>query len=428
MMVEPLKIKHHSLTGRINLELMHEAFRAVKRNKGKAGVDRVSIEMFDQHLEQNLESLMQDLKRGTFQPRPARRAYIDKGGGKLRPLGIPTVRDRVAQEVLRRLLSPLFEPRFHDDSHGFRPGRSCRSAMERVMETWRAGYRYVLDADISGFFDAIPHRVIRQGLTQVVADGNILRLVERFLNAGVMEDGVVRSTTLGTPQGGVLSPLLANIALDFLDWHLDQLGYRFVRYADDFVVLCRTERQAKEAQQAVEQFVEPLGLSLSPEKTHVTTFRQGFTFLGFDVTSSSVKMRAKSVEKFKTRIRELTVRSHNLDARKVEKLNAVIRGVARYFGTPFSTCVYQFRELDCWYRMRLRCMRLKRKTRHANHRIKTKHLQRYGCVFLSDYLNPIRGCVRGCSSSEAIPSTTTASCKARRVTGPPGAGKPHAGK
>ena len=152
-MVEPLKIKHHSLTGRINLKLMHEAFRAVKRNKGKAGVDKVSIELYSCQLEQNLESLMRDLKRGTLQPRPGRRAYIDKGGGKFRPLGIPTVRDRVAQEVLRRLLSPLFEPLFHDDSHGFRPGRSCHSAMERLLDTWRSGHRHVLDADISGFLD-----------------------------------------------------------------------------------------------------------------------------------------------------------------------------------------------------------------------------------------------------------------------------------
>ena len=397
-MVEALKIKHHSLTGRINLKLMHEAFRAVKRNKGKAGVDRVSIEVYSKHLDQNLEALMQDLKRGTFQPQPARRAYIDKGGGKRRPLGIPTVRDRVAQEVLRRLLSPLFEPLFHEDSHGFRPGRSCHTAMERVMEIWRAGHQHVLDADISGFFDNIPHRVIMRGLTNVVADGNILRLVERFLTAGVMEDGVVRSTTLGTPQGGVLSPLLANIALNFLDWHLEQRGYRFVRYADDFIVLCQTAHQAKEAREAVEQFVEQLGLSLSTEKTHVTTFRKGFSFLGYDVTSYSVKMRAKSVEKFKARIRELTVRRHNLDAQRIGKLNAVIRGVARYFGQPYSTCVHQFRDLDRWYRMRLRCMRLKRKTLNANHRIQTRQLRRRGCEFLLDHLNPIRRCVRGCSS------------------------------
>lgn len=410
-MVEPLRIKHHSLTGRINRELMHVAFRAVKRNKGKAGVDRVSIEMFSKQLEQNLESLMRDLKQGTYQPQPVRRTYIDKGGGKLRPLGIPTVRDRVAQEVLRRLLSPLFEPLFHEDSYGFRPGRSCHMALERVLEIWRSGRRHVLDADISGFFDCIPHEVVMQGLTNVVADGNILRLVERFLSAGVLEDGVVQSATLGTPQGGVLSPLLANVALNFLDWRLDKLGCRFVRYADDFVVLCRTERQAKEAREAVERAVQRLGLTLSPEKTRVTTFREGFAFLGFDVTSSSAKMRARSVEKFKTKVRELTVRSHNLEAGVVEKLNAVIRGTARYFATSFATCVYQFRDLDGWVRMRLRAMRLKKKSRLANSRIKTKHLRRLGCVFLSDYLISTRGCVRGCSSTKAIPSRATAAAR-----------------
>lgn len=385
-MVEPLAIKHHSLTGRINRELMHEAFRAVRRNKGKAGVDRVSIEMYSRQLDQNLESLMRDLKRGTYQPQPVRRVQIPKGGGKTRPLGIPTVRDRVAQEVLRRLLSPLFEPLFHPDSYGFRPGRSCHLALERVLEIWRQGHRHVLDADISGFFDKIPHQTIMRGLTNVVADGNILSLVERFLSAGVMEGGVVQSTTLGTPQGGVLSPLLANIALNFLDWHLEKLGFRFVRYADDFIVLCQTERQVKEAQTAVERFLESLSLTLSAEKTRVTTFRQGFAFLGFQVTSYSAKMRDKAAEKFKTRMRELTVRHHNLDARRIEEINAVVRGVARYFGTHFSTCVHQFRDLDEWLRMRLRSMRLKRKSRTANCRIKIKHLRRAGCRFLSDYL------------------------------------------
>lgn len=384
----PLKVKHHSLTGRITLELMYQAFRSVKRNKGKAGVDKVSIGMFEDNLELNLLALMRDLKtRGTFQPKPARRTYIDKGGGKLRPLGIPAVRDRVAQEVLRRLLTPLFEPLFHDDSHGFRPGRSCHTAMLRLLEIADDGHRHVLDADIKGFFDQIPHSVIMRGLTNVVADGNILDIIEQFLKAGVMEDGVIHPTTVGTPQGGVLSPLLANIALNFLDWHLDELGFRFVRYADDFVVLCRTPRRAKEAWQAVEQFVtEQLGLQLSAEKTHITNFRKGFTFLGFNVQSHSVKMRDKSVEKFKTRVRELTRRSHNLDAEQIAKLNAVVRGVARYFATSFSTCRNQFRQLDRWLRMRLRCMKTKRKHRNDNYRIKVKHVRRWGVIFLSDFL------------------------------------------
>jgi group II intron reverse transcriptase/maturase len=389
--VEPLQIKHHSLTGRIDLELMHAAFRAVKRNKGKAGVDRVSVELFARQLDQNLTALMRDLKQGTYQPLPVRRAYIDKGGGKLRPLGIPTVRDRIAQEVLRRLLSPLFEPLFHDNSHGFRPGRSCHTAMERLLEIWRSGHRHVLDADISGFFDNIPQAVVMRGLSYVVADGNILTLVERFLTAGVLENGVVQSTTLGTPQGGVLSPLLANIALNFLDWHLDELGLHFVRYADDFVVLCRTEHQAKEARIQIEQFLERLGLTLSPTKTQVTTFKKGFTFLGFDVNSWSVKMRAQSVERFQTRLRELTTRSHNLDAQVIEKLNSVIRGVSRYFGTWFTKCRKQFRELDEWFRTRLRSMRLKRKSRLAQCRIEIKHFRRMGCLFLSDWPQPVRG-------------------------------------
>lgn len=427
-MVEPLKQKHHSLTGRINLELMYQAFRAVKRNKGKAGVDRVSIELFARQLDQNLAALMRDLKDGSFKPLPVLRKYIDKGGGKKRPLGIPTVRDRVAQEVLRRLLSPLFEPLFHDHSHGFRPGRSCHSALTRMLEIWRLGHRHVLDADISGFFDNIPHDVVLRGLRNVVADGNILNLVERFLTAGVMEDGVVQTTTLGTPQGGVLSPLLANIALNFLDWHLEELGLRFVRYADDFVVLCQTELQAKEAQTQIESFLAKLGLSLSPTKTKVTQFLKGFTFLGFDVTSYSRKMRAKSVENYKTKVREITTRSHNLDARVFAKLNSINRGVQRYFGTSFSTCVTQFRELDEWVRMRLRCQKLKNKSRTHNCRINDAYFQRKGLLTLSDLHRESRQTVRGCSSPEAIPSPARPRRKTGSAAGPPGARKTHAGK
>ena len=376
--------KVHSLTGRITPALVYDAWRAVRRNRGAAGIDKVSIQMFQANLDQNLDRLMRELKTGAFQPLPARRVYIPKSPGKFRPLGIPAVRDRVAQEVLRQLLSPIFERRFHDDSYGFRPGRSCHQAVERVLELRRQGYGHVLDADISGFFDNLSHRAVMHELSAVIADGNILRLVEKFLKAGVLEGGKFLATRVGTPQGGVASPLLANIALNLLDWHLHERGFRFVRYADDFVVLCQSESQAKEARTEVEHLLrERLGLELSSEKTKVTTFREGFAFLGFDITSPSVQMRAKSVENFKTKTRELTRRSHNLDAELVVRLNRLIRGTANYFATRWSDCGDAYRSLDRWLRMRLRCMKFKRKSKEDNFRLRLKHLNRLGLLSLS---------------------------------------------
>jgi len=372
------KVKVHSLTGRITPKLMLEAFRAVRRNRGAAGVDKVSIAMFAANLEENLAALMRDLKAGTFRPLPLRRVHIPKGPGskKLRPLGIPVVRDRVAQEVIRRLLAPIFEPRFHDASFGFIPGRNCHQAIERVLELHRQGHTVVLDADIAGFFDNLPHRVIMEAVAAEVADGNLLNLVEGFLTAGVMEDGVFKPTTIGTPQGGVISPLLANIVLNHLDWRLHEAGYHFVRYADDFVVVCQTDRQAHEARTVVERVLDELGLQLSPEKTKVTGFGKGYEFLGFFLSSRSRRMREKSVQKFKAKIRELTVRKRNLDAEVVAKLNRVIRGTANYFATGFSTCRWMFQKLDSWLRMRLRCMKLKRKNYNDNKKLRAGYFRR----------------------------------------------------
>lgn len=381
------KQKAHSLTGRITSKLMNEAWRTVRRNRGAAGVDKVSIQMFQRNIDANLQRLMRELKTGAYQPLPAKRVYIPKDakGTKVRPLGIPAVRDRVAQEVLRRLLNPIFEAKFHDHSYGFRPGRSCHQAVEKVLELGRQGYRYVLDADISGFFDNLSHKAIMTELADVVADGNILRLVEKFLRAGVMEGGKFQRTRVGTPQGGVASPLLANIALNVLDWHLHDRGFRFVRYADDFVILCKSESQAREALSLVERLLEDrLGLQLSPEKTTVTRFHEGFTFLGFDIKSRFVRMRAKSVENFKTKVRQITKRSHNLDAELILKLNRVIRGTANYFATSWSHCGDMYRSLDRWLRMRLRCMKFKRKSKVDNARLRLKHLRRMGLLTLSD--------------------------------------------
>jgi len=368
---------------------MQQAFQAVKRNRGAAGMDKISISMFAANLEENLVALMRDLKTGTFRPLPLRRVYIPKGPDttKLRPLGIPVVRDRVAQEVLRRLLAPIFEPQFHVNSYGFIKGRNCHQALDRVLELHREGYPVVLDADIQGFFDNLSHRMIMAAVAAEVADGNILRLVERFLTAGVMEDGAFTPTTIGTPQGGVVSPLLANIVLNHLDWQLDAAGYRFVRYADDFVVLCQNDQQAQEALRLVQQVLEgELGLKLSPEKTKTTTYGKGYNFLGFHLSSRSRRMREKSVQKFKAKVREITELHRNLDQTTIVKLNQVIRGTANYFATEFSTCRWTFQKLDSWVRMRVRAMKLKRKNYNDNQKLRLGYFRRrLGLLSLEEF-------------------------------------------
>ena len=373
------KQKVHSLTGRIDDRLMEQAFKAVKRNRGAAGIDKVSIGMFEQNLDANLASLKRDLKtKGSFVPKPLRRVWIPKDakGKKLRPLGIPAVRDRIAQEVVRRLLEPIFEPLFHDCSYGFRPKRSCHQAIRRLLLFHEQGKRSAFDADIAGFFNNIGQKLIVDAVAEEVADGNILDLVKRFLAAGVLDNGVFKPTTIGTPQGGVISPLLANIVLNKLDWRLEEAGYRFVRYADDFVVVCKDRTQAEAARAKVEEVLTELGLKLSPEKTKIASYGKGYEFLGFRLSSKSRTMRPKSQEKLKTKIREITRRCNNLDAEVIKRLNQVIRGTANYFATDFSTCIKLFQKLDKWIRMRVRCMKFKRKLTSDNARLRLGTFER----------------------------------------------------
>lgn len=383
------KIKVHSLTGRIDDPLMMQSFKAVKRNRGAAGIDKVSIAMFEENLDANLTALKNDLKtRDAFVAKPLRRVFIakDAKGTAFRPLGIPAVRDRVAQEVIRRLLEPIFEPLFHDCSFGFRPKRSCHKAIEKLLSFHEAGERITLDADIAGFFDNIPHKLIVDAVAEEVADGNILDLIWKFLAAGVMENGVFKPTTIGTPQGGVISPLLANIVLNKLDWRLEEAGYRFVRYADDFVVVCKTKTQANAALELVTHVMTELGLSLSLQKTKIASYGRGYDFLGFHLSSQSRTMRTKSLEKFKTKIRELTRRCNNLDSQVIEKLNQVIRGTANYFATKFSTCVKLYQKLDKWIRMRVRYMKFKRKVIFDRYRLKLRHFDnKLGLLRLLDF-------------------------------------------
>jgi len=386
--IKSRKFKVHSLTGRITPELIGQSWKAVRRNKGAAGVDRMTVESYGKNKEKNLADLIRRLKtRNEYKCPPLRRVYIPKGNtGKVRPLGIPTIDTRVAQEVMRRLIDPIFEPQFHNNSFGFRAGRNCHQAVERVLDYTKQGYRHVVDVDIKGFFDNIPHDIILTILRSEIADGNILDIIETFLRCGVEENGVTSPTRSGVPQGGVISPLIGNAVLNYLDWQLDAAGFKFVRYADDLVILCKTHNQAKDALALTKEVLADLGLECSPEKTKISSMAQGFQFLGFDVSSKTVTMRQKSREKFEEKIKEITRRSHNLDRKVIEKLNQVIRGTVNYFYTKFSKAKEYFRRTDNWIRERLRWMKYKSKRQTHHLKMENKHIARRGLV----------GCLTAC--------------------------------
>jgi group II intron reverse transcriptase/maturase len=385
------KQKVHSLTGRITSQLMSDAFKAVKRNRGVSGVDKVSIQMFEGQLDQNLTALMKVMKDRTYSPSPLKRVFIPKGKDSVRPLGIPSVRDRVAQEVIRRLLDPIFEPMFHDCSFGFRKYRNAHLAIMKLKEFHAEGFSYVMDADIKAFFDNISHKLIMKLLASEIADGNILTIVEKFLSSGVMEDGKLVPTLKGTPQGGVISPLLANIVLNELDWFCDYHNLKFVRYADDFVIVGKSHAEMEKALELVSKFLEnELGLSLSSEKTKITSFKGRFDFLGFNLSPQTARMRDKSVEKFKNKVRDLTVRHNNLDADVIVKLNRVIRGTVNYFATSFSSCHGQFIKLDKWLRLRVRCMKLKRISRSDNFKMRNRAIYRLGLFSMVELYSVVK--------------------------------------
>ena len=227
-------LKYHSLRDKVfNLKNLYSAFNNVKKNKGKAGLDRVSIKQFEADLEKNIFNIHKELRTVVYNPAPVLRVYIPKGRKGKRPLGIPIVRDRIIQQAFRQIIEPIFEKDFSDNSFGFRPGRSCHGAIKRVEEYKEQRYRYVLDADIKAFYDTIPHKLILDRLREKIADGWVLNSITKMLKAGVMEDGILYETDQGTPAGGVISPLLSNLVGDIIDKELEGADYRFVRYADD---------------------------------------------------------------------------------------------------------------------------------------------------------------------------------------------------
>jgi RNA-directed DNA polymerase len=353
--------KWYSLIDKIHTKATLEAaFRKVLANEGAAGVDHVTVQDFEGHLDENLKRLSDDLRSGRYRPQAIRRHYIPKPGTQeRRPLGIPTVRDRVVQTALRMALEPIFERDFAEHSYGFRPKRGCKDALRRVAELLKQGYVYVVDADLKSYFDTIPHDRLMAQVRQKVSDGRMLNLIEAFLKQGVLDELREFTPEAGTPQGAVISPLLSNIYLDPLDQKMAEQGFEMIRYADDFVILCRSPEEAAKALEMVRQWTAEAGLTLHPTKTHIVDARtDGFDFLGYRFQAGKRWPRKKSLERFKTTVREKTRRTSGTSLQVIiSDLNATLRGWFEYFKHSHR---WTFPPLDKWIRMRLRSILRKR--------------------------------------------------------------------
>jgi len=334
---------------------LRAAFAQVKANQGAAGVDHQTIGMFEANLETNLTRVSQQLADGSYRPQAVRRKWIAKpGSSEKRPLGIPTVRNRVVETALCNVLEPIFERDFAEHSYGFRPGRGCKDALRRVDHLLKAGNTWVVDADLQSYFDTIPKQKLLERVAEKVADSRVLELVKAMLQTEVMEGLAHWTPAAGTPQGAVISPLLSNIYLDPLDHEVARSGYEMVRYADDFVILCRSEAEAGVALEKVQQWTAQAGLRLHPEKTRIVdaTQRAGFDFLGYHFERGYRWPRRKSVAKLKATIRSKTRRTHGHSLRTtIATVNQTLTGWFEYFKHSHKTA---FPPLDQWIRMRLR--------------------------------------------------------------------------
>ena len=355
--------KWYSLMDKVcALPNLRQAFARVKAKQGAAGVDHVTVTEFEPHLEANLEKLARSLREGSYGPQAIRRHWIRKlGSQEKRPLGIPTVRDRVVQTALRAVLEPIFERDFAAHSYGFRPKRGCKDALRCVDSLLKRGYTWVVDADLKSYFDTIPRAELLARVQAKVADGRVLKLVEAFLTQGILEEMNFWRPEAGTPQGAVVSPLLSNIYLDALDHTMAGKGLEMVRYADDFVVLCGTEGEAQQALEEVRRWTAQAGLTLHPVKTRIVDATQtgGFDFLGYHFERGLRWPRRKSERKLRDTIRAQTRRTHgqSLPA-TIADLNRILVGWFGYFKHSHKTT---FPTLDGWVRMRLRSLLRRRR-------------------------------------------------------------------
>lgn len=344
---------------------LYAAARQVLANKGACGVDHISVDDFGSRLIPEIRKLSQSLQDGSYRPQAIRRVHIPKpGSNETRPLGIPTVRDRVVQAAIVNVIEPIFERDFAEHSYGFRPGRGCKDALRRVDELIRAGYVHVLDADLKGYFDSIPHDRLMSRLKGKVADGRVLSLIEKFLKADIIDEMNQWSPTSGAPQGAVLSPLLSNVYLDPLDHLLAESGFEMVRYADDFVILCRSSEDAARALELVQQWTVENGLTLHPTKTKVVDVRtDGFDFLGYHFRGSKHWVSEKSRRKLKDAIRRKTPSKSGRSLEcTIADVNRTLRGWFEYFKHSRPGV---FPRLDTFIRQRLRTIVRKRSKRRG---------------------------------------------------------------
>jgi len=354
---------------------LQAAWQQVKANKGAAGIDRQSIESFAANELVYLSELGKDLEQGKYRPQAVRRVEIPKAGGKTRPLGIPTVKDRIVQTAVKRVIEPIFEKEFLPMSYGFRPGKGCKDALREVDGYLKEGYTHVVDADLKGYFDSISHDLLTKRIEEHISDGRLLDLLASWLQQDIVKGLEHWKPTAGTPQGAVISPLLANLYLHPLDVKMSELGYRMVRYADDFVILCQNAPQAQAALEEVKVWVEENGLTLHPDKTHVgdcCVEGQGFEFLGYRFEAGRRWVRDKSLKGFKDKVREKTKRTRGVSLRTIiEDLTPMIRGWYGYFK---NACKSTFQPLDGFIRRRLRSVLRKQEKRpgmghcHDDHR------------------------------------------------------------
>lgn len=352
---------YYSLYSRmLEPDALYKGFKKVARAKGAAGIDGQSLSDFAEDLDNNLHQLQHELQVKQYQAQPVKRVEIPKDDGGVRLLGIPTVRDRIVQQVLLDILQPIFDPSFHPSSYGYRPGKSCHKAINKATLFIRKyNRRWVVDMDLSKCFDRLDHELIIKGIKRKVTDGSLLKLIKQFLCSGVMVGKHWEPSEKGSPQGGVISPLLANIYLDAFDQEMKKRKHRIVRYADDILILCNSQAGAINAERSATKILEEdLKLTVNRKKTHIAHSDEGINFLGVEIGSRYTRIQEKKLKRFKQKIKALTKRNtgKNLTA-IIKRLNPVLRGFAHYF--RIANCYRDFKSLAAWVRRRLRALQLK---------------------------------------------------------------------